>query len=132
MSCAGAVATIDQLPQLAETLATPNPRADELGGPAARPEQIAPMSNRAVLTRLLMNQATRAEQGGQPGRALVVMERITTVAPAYSPGWWERARLERAQGDFAAARASLSSMLETTRDPELRGHVTSALATLAG
>jgi regulator of sirC expression with transglutaminase-like and TPR domain len=94
--------------------------------------QIAPMSNRAVLVRLLMNEATRAEQALRSDRALVVMQRITTVAPAHSLGWWERARLERAEGDTTAARASLSSMLETTRDPDLRTHVMSALDALAG
>ena len=96
------------------------------------PEHVAPMGPRAVLVRLLMNQATRAEQAGRLDRALTVMERITTVAPAHSLGWWERARLERALGDAHAARLSLSSMLETTRDPDLRTHVMSALDALAG
>jgi regulator of sirC expression with transglutaminase-like and TPR domain len=99
---------------------------------AAVPGQVAPMSNRAVLVRLLMNEAARAEQALRFDRALVVMQRITTIAPAHSLGWWERARLERAQGDAHAARASLSSMLETTRDPDLRTHVMSALDALAG
>jgi len=99
---------------------------------AAAPERIAPMSSRAVLTRLLANQATRAEQAGQPDRALVVLQRITTVAPGYSLGWWERARLELLLGDGAAARASLSSMLETTRDAALRRHVTRILEALGG
>jgi regulator of sirC expression with transglutaminase-like and TPR domain len=96
------------------------------------PEHVAPMGPRAVLVRLLMNQATRAEQAGRLDRALTVMERITTVAPAHSLGWWERARLEGALGDAHAARMSLSSMLETTRDPDLRTHVMSALDALAG
>jgi regulator of sirC expression with transglutaminase-like and TPR domain len=95
------------------------------------PEHVAPMGNRAVLTRLMMNQASRAELGGDVARALTVMRRITTVAPAHSQGWWERARFERALGDTAAARKSLSSMLETTRDPELRHHVMRALDALA-
>jgi regulator of sirC expression with transglutaminase-like and TPR domain len=90
------------------------------------------MSNRAVLVRLLMNQATRAEQKRRPARALAVMQRITTVAPGHTLGWWERARLEQTQGDIPAARLSLSSMLETTRDADVRAHVKSALAGLAG
>ena len=97
----------------------------------AAPEQVAPMSNRGVLTRLLMNQATRAERARRLPRALTVLERITTVAPDYTLGWWERARLEQALGDTSAARLSLSSMLETTRDPDLRTHVMSALDALA-
>jgi regulator of sirC expression with transglutaminase-like and TPR domain len=95
------------------------------------PEHLAPMTNRGVLLRLLMNQASRAEQGGQVERARTVFHRITTVAPAYSFGWWERARLELAGGDQTGARESLSSMLETTRDPALRMQINAALDALA-
>ena len=98
---------------------------------AVASEQVAPMANRAVLVRLLMNQATRAEQARRLDRAAAVLARVTTVAPAHSLGWWERARLERALGEVAAARCSLSAMLETTRDPDLRGRVTRALEALA-
>jgi regulator of sirC expression with transglutaminase-like and TPR domain len=98
-----------------------------------QPAAMAPlMPNRAVLARLLMNQASRAEQAQQLGRALVVLERITTVAPEYSEAWWERARLELAAGNTAAAREHLSSMLETTRDPDLRRRAHRALESLAG
>lgn len=97
-----------------------------------RPGAVAPMSNRAVLVRLMMNQASRAERTGRTARALVVMQRITTVAPGHSPGWWARARLEQIRGDAAAARRSLSAMLETTRDPLLRAQVVGALDELAG
>jgi regulator of sirC expression with transglutaminase-like and TPR domain len=101
-------------------------------GSAPAAEHLAPMSNRAVLARLLMNQATRAEQARQAPRALEIYRRITTVAPSYAYGWWERARLELVDRDVAAARASLSAMLETTRDPSLRTHVCAALDALAG
>ena len=94
------------------------------------PEAIQPMSNRAVLVRLLTNEASRAEGAGLGARALTVMRRITTVAPEYSWGWWQRARLERGAGDTASARSSLSAMLETTRDEDLRGQVRMALASL--
>jgi regulator of sirC expression with transglutaminase-like and TPR domain len=95
-------------------------------------QHVAPMSNRAALLRLLVNQASRAEAAGQVERARIVHGRITTIAPGYSHGWWERARLEIASGDPAAARQSLSAMLETTRDPALRLHVNAALDQLAG
>jgi regulator of sirC expression with transglutaminase-like and TPR domain len=96
-------------------------------GGAAAPEHVAPMSNRAALVRLLMNQATRAERAREPARALTVLQRVTLVAPAHSAGWWDRARLELAQGEPAAARMSLTAMLETTRDPRLRARVERAL-----
>jgi regulator of sirC expression with transglutaminase-like and TPR domain len=99
---------------------------------AVRPEHVARMSNRAVLVRLLTNQASRAEKLSDVTRALTVLERITAVAPDHSFGWWERARLEQALGKTAAARRSLSSMLETTRDPRVRTQVKSALNALAG
>jgi regulator of sirC expression with transglutaminase-like and TPR domain len=92
----------------------------------------APMSNRAVLLRLLMNQASRAEQARKMVRALTVYERVTTIAPGYSHGWWETARLQLEAGRIAEARQSLSALLETTRDPALRTQANSALDALAG
>jgi regulator of sirC expression with transglutaminase-like and TPR domain len=97
-----------------------------------QPAVVPRMPNRAVLARLLMNQASRAEQAGRLDRALVVLERITTVAPEYSEAWWERARLELAVGNTGAARQHLSSMLETTRDPDLRRRAHRALEALTG
>lgn len=96
--------------------------------PAVR--QVSAMTNRAVLVRLLLNQATRAEGSGKGRRALELYERMTAIAPAYSHGWWERARLELADGDVAAARISLASLLEVTREPELRRRVADTLSTL--
>lgn len=104
-----------------------------LGG-AAVPlaEHVAPMSNRSVLVRLLTNQATRAEAAGEVERALELYSRMTTIAPSHAHAWWERARLELVQGEVANARASLSAMLEVTRDPGLREHISAALDALAG
>lgn len=100
-------------------------------GPAAAVRHVAAMPNRAVMVRLLLNQATRAEQAGKGRRALELYARITTMAPAYGHAWWERARLELTDGDVAAARASLTSMLEVTRDAELRRRVADTLEALA-
>jgi regulator of sirC expression with transglutaminase-like and TPR domain len=93
-------------------------------------EHIAPMQNRAVLVRLLMNQATRAEAAGDPDRALTLYQRMTIVAPGTGHAWWERARLELRGGDVAAARGSLSAMLEITRDPDLRMQISATLDSL--
>ena len=94
-------------------------------------DQVAPLSNRAALVRLLMNQATRAQQAGDSVRALTLYERMTTIAPAFAALWWERARLEQQSGQTGAARASLAAMLETTRDPDLRAHIQAAMNALA-
>lgn len=88
---------------------------------------VAAMPNRAVLVRLLMNQASRAEQAGQGRRALTLFRRMTSLAPGYEQAWWETARLHLVDGDIAAARASLGAMLEITRDPELRGRIADIL-----
>lgn len=103
-------------------------------GPGVAPasRHVEAMSNRAVLVRLLMNQATRAEGNGEIERALAIYERITTIAPSHGQAWWERARIELTQGDVEAARVSLSAMLETTRDPAQRTHINAALDALAG
>lgn len=97
-------------------------------GPGFNAEShVAPMSNRMTLVRLLLNQATRAEQAGDRTRARIVYERMTVIAPEHGAGWWELARLQLVQGAFDAARGSLSAMLEVTRDPERRRHINAAL-----
>ncbi len=94
-------------------------------------EHLVPLSNRATLVRLVSNQATRARRAGDVARALVLHQRMTLIAPGFTALWWERARLEQLAGDNAAARASLGSMLETTRDPGIRQRVRAALNALA-
>lgn len=95
-------------------------------------QHLAPMSNRTVLVRLLLNQAMRAEQAGDTDRALIVYERMVDVAPSNAQGWWDLARLQLAAGRVENARISLSSMLETTRDSDTRARIVSALEALAG
>jgi regulator of sirC expression with transglutaminase-like and TPR domain len=93
--------------------------------PAVR--HLAVMPNRAILSRLLLNQATRAEANGKGRRALTLYERITTFAPDDGHAWWQRARLELIDGDRAAARRSLTAMLEISRDPAVRARVVATL-----
>lgn len=102
-------------------------------GPDAWPDEahVAPMSNRMTLVRLLVNQATRAQQSGDTARACTLYDRMTVVAPEHEAGWWELARLQLADGEVDAARASLSAMLEITRDPERRSQISAALLGLA-
>lgn len=102
-------------------------------GPDVTPtsEHLSAMDNRSVLVRLLINQASRAEAGREVDRALQVYRRITTIAPSYGHGWWERARLELLRGDRGAARLSLSSMLEMTREQGLRSKIFVALNSLS-
>jgi regulator of sirC expression with transglutaminase-like and TPR domain len=105
---------------------------DVLGnGASPTPEHLVPMSNRSILVRLLMNQASRAEAVGTLRRALTLYERMTVIAPSYAHAWWERARLELMRGDVFGARSSLSAMLEVTRDPELRMHISGTLDALS-
>lgn len=115
----------------------PDQLADMLArmmGPGVAPssEHLAPMSNRSVLVRLMMNQASRAEAAGWSERALTLYRRMTLVAPSSSHGWWERARLELTLGDLAAGKASLSAMLEVTREPAMRAHIFAALDAISG
>jgi regulator of sirC expression with transglutaminase-like and TPR domain len=96
-----------------------------------RPAMFNPLPMRAVLVRLLNNLAARAEATKDLRRALELHERMTIMAPHFTGLWWEKARLERALGRLSAARASLTNMLETTRDPLLTKHVRNAIAALA-
>lgn len=91
---------------------------------------IAAMPNRAVLVRLLQNQASRAEQSGRGRRALELYARMTAMAPSTVHAWWHRARLELVDGDVTAARGSLGAILEVTRDTALRQRVSEALGAL--
>lgn len=99
-------------------------------GPGRAETHLAAMPNRAVVIRLLQNQASRAELAGRGRRALELYVRMTGMAPAYPHTWWERARLELVDNEIAAARASLGAMLEITRDPRLRRRVTETLDAL--
>ncbi len=89
------------------------------------------MTNRQMLVRLLANQATRARSGGDTRRALILHERMTTIAPRFSGLWWERARLEQLLGRNSDARGSLTAMLETTHDKQQVRRIGTALAALA-
>lgn len=97
---------------------------------AAPVQHVAAMPNRSILVRLLLNQATRAEQAGRGRRALTLYRRMTSIAPDQPHAWWQRARLELADGDVATARASLAAMLEITREPVLRERITDTLESL--
>lgn len=92
---------------------------------------LAPMSNRAVLLRLLNNQAEAAKRERNFELALTAVQKMTAIAPTYSLAWWELARLYLALGDPSGAQRSLTAMLETTRDPDMASRINSALQGLA-
>lgn len=88
--------------------------------------QIETMSNRQILTRLLNNQAIRAEQGGDLPHAFAVYSRMSQVAPDEPDAWQNLARLHLAFRDVPGARHCLLAMLEVVRDPQLRGRIKEA------
>lgn len=106
----------------------------QFAGPSAalRPEYLAPASNRAVLIRLLQNQASRAEAAGDAARALTLYTRMTLIAPGYGEVWWQLARLQLQRGLYPPARHSLNAMLEVTRAPARREQIKAALAAIPG
>jgi regulator of sirC expression with transglutaminase-like and TPR domain len=113
--------------QLLALLKTGLPAGEGQGSPV---RHVAAMPNRAILVRLLLNQATRAERGGDGRRALTLFERMTIIAPAYPHAWWELARLQLVDGDISGARKSLSAMLEITREHDLRARITEVMGSL--
>jgi regulator of sirC expression with transglutaminase-like and TPR domain len=98
--------------------------------PLSNVVEVAAMPNRAVLIRLLVNQATRAEASGRGRRALELYGRITTFAPDSAHALWQRARLELVDHDVAGARRSLAAMLEVTREPAARATIRETLEAL--
>ena len=102
------------------------------GGGTAIAGRFPVLGNRQMLVRLLSNPASRARQQGELARALTLYERLTILAPGDSGLWWKRAGLEQRLDRRAAARASLTAMLETTHDPALGQRIRTTLATLAG
>ncbi|MCK0532639.1 transglutaminase family protein [Sphingobium agri] len=119
----GALVQAEQLSELLTRAAISGPQAQSA---------VEPMSNRMTLVRLLLNQATRAEDAGDTWRACTIYERMTVVAPEHDAGWWALARLQLVHGEVEAARASLCAMLEISRDPERRRYVAAALSQLSG
>lgn len=119
----GALVQAEQLSELLTRAAISGPQAQSA---------VEPMSNRMILVRLLLNQATRAEDAGDTWRACTIYERMTVVAPEHDAGWWALARLQLVHGEVEAARASLCAMLEISRDPERRRYVAAALSQLSG
>jgi regulator of sirC expression with transglutaminase-like and TPR domain len=98
--------------------------------PTSNVVEVAGMPNRAILARLVLNSATRAEEAGNGRRALDLYRRINAFAPDHGHAWWQRARLELMDQDVAGARKSLAAMLEVTRDPTLRATITKTLSAL--
>jgi regulator of sirC expression with transglutaminase-like and TPR domain len=103
-----------------------------IGGVQVSARRLEAMSNRGTLVRLLMNQASRAEQTNDPGRAMTLYQRMTLIAPESLDAWWSLARLQLGIGQTDKARNSLSAMLEVTRDPARRDVVTAALDAVSG
>ncbi|HWV12567.1 MAG TPA: transglutaminase-like domain-containing protein [Sphingobium sp.] len=119
----GVLVQAEQLTELLTRAAASGLQAQSVG---------EPMSNRTTLVRLLLNQATRAEDAGDSWRACTIYERMTVVAPEHDASWWALARLQLVLGEVEAARASLCAMLEISRDPERRRYVAAALSQLSG
>lgn len=90
-----------------------------------------PLSVRSVLRKLLLQQATAARKAGDLARALTLHERICDISPGTEAVWWERARLEQLLGRSRAAHATLSSMLELTKERVVRQRIHAALGALA-
>ncbi|WP_380871666.1 SirB1 family protein [Sphingomonas sp. DBB INV C78] len=94
------------------------------------PPNIAPMSNRAVLMRLVMNQASRAEQDGDLERAIICIERMIQLGPLFPHPRWELVRLQLRAGLFDGARATLLALLGLNPTNEARERIMTALAGL--
>lgn len=91
---------------------------------------LARMTNRQILARLLFNQAIRAESEHDSQRAITVYDRLTRVSPETLDAWQHLARHQIANGDKAGARASLLAMSELAGNKQLREQILAAFQAL--
>jgi regulator of sirC expression with transglutaminase-like and TPR domain len=87
-----------------------------------------PLSNRALLAQLLINDAVRAEAAGDFARAAQLFERLTVTVPENVEGWFALVRFKMMLDDVPDVRGDLAALLEITRDPGLRAAPLKALA----
>jgi regulator of sirC expression with transglutaminase-like and TPR domain len=101
-------------------------------GPEAElgPRHCEPMTDRAVLLRLLNNIRGRALQSGNPARGLQIMERMLLIAPADARLWLESAAIQAKSGQLRGAREAAEACLGLAPDASLRSQAEKLLATL--
>jgi tetratricopeptide (TPR) repeat protein len=90
-----------------------------------------PLSNRMTLVMLMDEEAIAAERRGDLDRASALYDRICAVAPGHHQLWWKKASIETRMARYRAARMSLMSILELTRNQNIRQSAQDALASLA-
>lgn len=91
---------------------------------------LEPAPARAVLLRWLMNLRGVYLQRGDYPRALVVMDRVVTLAPQDASALRDRGLLAARLGALGQARADLASAVRLAKDPELLERTKSDLARL--
>lgn len=89
-----------------------------------------PLSNRMTLTMLLGDEAVSSERRGDLVRASMLYDRICIVAPRHPDLWWKKAAIEVRMGRYHAARMSLLSILELTRNEHIRNNALDALSSI--
>lgn len=100
----------------------------EVDGPSARltPEVYEPVSGRDVILRLLNNMLSRSLAKGDTAHALVMLTRMTWIAPERAELWYEMARLHIHQSSLHEAAGAFKTCLQLAR-----GQKNWQLATLA-
>jgi regulator of sirC expression with transglutaminase-like and TPR domain len=101
-------------------------------GPEAelQPGHLAEIGKREVLLRLQNNLKSRALAERKLERAAIILERMSLIAPAEAPIWYERGLVESEIGHLAAASRALNACLERAGDRRLRQNAEAALARL--
>lgn len=86
-----------------------------VAGPDAElePSFFEPITQRAVVVRLLMNIRIRALKAGQVDRAIEVVRRMTLVSPDDARIWADLAELHSSCGNLTAAKAAFERSIES-------------------
>ena len=90
-----------------------------------------PLSNRMTLVMLMDEEAVTCERRGDFVRASSLYDRICVIAPSHHVLWWKKATVEIRLKRYHAARTSLLSILELTRNEHIRKCALDALANIA-
>jgi regulator of sirC expression with transglutaminase-like and TPR domain len=95
------------------------------------PGFFAPVTERSVLIRLLMNVRIRSLKAGERARAIEISRRMTLVAPKDARLWADLGELHVSNGNLSAAKVAFEKSLDSAPDDDFRIAAEAALQSVS-